>query len=403
MMKRTHSVIFLVALSTAFLLSAAEPTTIRPDPAFVESVAKLIDECLTEMAEKTSDKDTQYYEKGVWHLSNGDPLWACGGPATAAAVLWNYRQKHAEKLDATGKARQEWLHRVSVETFDHAISVMYNADFTLKQKPSVESGFFTLALGNTYLELRESLDEATRKRWLDALVGDVKELIKTGDLPNPEAKGWKATDGWTTNGNVELCECELLNLAWKATGDQKYKDLFETQFKHTLEPDPQRWKGYGLFYLKKPTREDGSDGAGYLAEAEQEPGFDKDYTHFQLTIASRLYVHSRDPRVLRLMNLFLGALLPLVDQKTWILDATYGSRHSLHFPFFTCGMATTAWLGNRADLAPLIPDQFQKATQPFYWGNAKQNWGNPGAYRGYGADLAVFLQAALLLESEPHP
>ena len=379
-------------------LSPMPKAAITVDPAVVAGAVKLLDESLTLLAQKSSDEDSQYFEKGVWHFKNMAKDWPVqGGPGTAAAVLWKWREKHGQTSDAATKTQQAWLHRVAVETFDRAIRDHQNPDgsFANPQKP--DTHFFALELATTYLELGDSLDAGTRRRWLDTLIAQVDYLIQRNDLPNAALSGWKATDGWYINGNIELGKAELVYLLWKATGAQKYKDLYETQWRHTLAPDPRRWKGCGLVYLRQPTKEDGSDGAAYLTETGGgAPGYDGDYTQLQLTVASRLYVASRDPRVLRLINLLVNAILPHVDQKTWILDATHGSRHSLKTPFHSCGLAVAAWFCGRADLAPLLADQFGKGTKPMHWGNAVQNWGSPGIYRSYGNNVAVLLQAASL-------
>lgn len=371
-------------------------STVKPDAAYVEGVAKLLDDSLTLLAQRSSQKDSQYYEKGVWHFPNESKAWAVqGGLGTAAAVLWKWRQRHGGPADPAGKARQEWLHSVAVETFDRALHDHQHPDGSFDDPKRPDTHFFALELATTYLELRDSLDAATRERWLTTLRQQIDYLIKTNDLPNAALHGWQATDGWYTNGNIELGEAELVYLAAKATGEPKYRDLFERQWAHTLRPSPLRWKGYGLVYVKEPTRADGSDGAAYLTESGGSlPGYDGDYTHFQVTVASRLYVESRDPRVLRLLNLLINATLPHLDRKTWVLDATHGSRHSLKFPYYTSGLAVAAWLGGRADLAPLLPDQFAKAIEPVHLGNAQQNWGNPAIVRSYGVNLAVLLQAA---------
>jgi hypothetical protein len=329
------------------------------------------------LAEKSSDEDTQYYDQGCWNFRNMEKNWQVqGGPGTAAAVLWKWREKHGAS-GAAAKARQAWLHRVAVETFDRAIRDHQHPDGSFADPNRPDTHFFALELAATYLELRESLDAGTRRRWLETLVAEVEYLVRRNDLPNAALSGWKATDGWYVNGNIELGKAELVYLLWKATGAQKYKDLFETQWRHTLNPDQQRWKGCGLVYITKPAREDGSDGAAYLTESGGgAPGYDGDYTQLQLTVAGRFYVESRDPRVLRLVNLFINAILPHVDRKTWVLDATHGSRHSLKTPF--------------------LVDQFQKGIQPMHRDNALQNWGSPGIYRSYGNNVAVLLQAASL-------
>ena len=367
----------------------------KPNPVIIQNTAQLLDECLAHISEKTAETDTAYFANGNWVFPNSEKAYSHqAGAATAAAVLWKWRELNKASLDEAARAKQDSLHRIAVTFFDHAIKERLSAD-GLYDKGGAETAFFATELATTLLTLRDSLNEETRGRWVEALQRMVNRWMKNGELPNPSATGWKATDGWYTNGNFELEEAELIYLMWKITGEQRYKDLFEVQWKHTLTPDHNRWgkAGYGFFYLKEPTREDGSDGAGYLAEAEQEPGFDKDYGQVQLTMATRLYVLSKDPRVLRLMNLLFNALLPKVDEKTWILDATYGSRHSLHLPFFSTGLPVLAFWGGRSDLLPKVAEHFEKGVKPIHLHNAKNSWGNAGIYLSYGSNLAVLLQA----------
>jgi len=369
----------------------------EPDAVVVAKAAKLLDESLTLLATKTDDKDTQWYENGVWNFRNCEKHWPVqGGPATAAAVLWKWR---AQKVAAT-EERQQWLHKVAVETFDRAIADHLTSEGCFDEHRTPATYFFAVELATTWLVLKDSLDEATRTRWREALEKMVDFLIKSGNLPNAAGRGWKATDGFYTNGNIELGEAELVYLTWKITGEKKYQDLFELQWKHTLSPSPERWKQFGLRLTKEPTRDDGADGAGYLVEdGGKRVGFDGDYTQFSLTVAGRLYAFSRDPRVLRLMNLFINTLLPRTDEK-WVLDATDGSRHSLKFPFSSSGLAVASWLGGRADLTPKLVEQFDKAIQPMFYGNALQNWGTPGVYRGYGCDVAVILLADMAAKQQ---
>lgn len=364
---------------------------VSPDAVVAAKAAKLLDESLTLLATKADDKDTQWYENGVWHFRNHEKHWPVqGGPATAAAVLWKWRAQNVALTDKAQQDRQQWLHKVAVETFDRAISDHLKPEGYFDENVTPATYFFAVELATTTLLLKDSLDDATRTRWREALVKMVDYLIKTSNLPNSAQRGWKATDGFYTNGNIEVGEAELLWLTWKITGEKKYQDLFELQWKHTLSPSPERWKQFGLRLTKEPTRE---DGAGYLAEdGGKRVGFDADYTHFALTVASRLYAFSRDPRVLRVMNLFINSLLPLTDEK-WILDATDGARHSLKFPFYSSGLAVVSRLGGRADLTPKLIGQFDKVIYPTYHGNAVQNWGTPSLYRGYGCDVAVILLA----------
>jgi len=402
---KIRATLFSSLLGGLLLLPAALPSAGygadlaggKPDPAVVAGAAQLLDEALTLLATKTSDTDTKFYDNGLWRYKDSDKSWKCnGGPGVAAAILWKWREQNPPAAGETVKASQAWLRQVAVESFDRILKDKQNPDGSMGPAQAGEDfHFFSRDLGLAYLVLKDSLDDATRRRWSDALVLEVEYLIRHGELPNPDQAGWKATDGWTTNGNFEVCETEILWLVWKVTGKERYKAIFETQWQHTLAPSQARWKGYGLFYLKNPAREDGGDGAAYLAEAEQEPGFDRDYTQLQLSFATRLYVESRDPRVLRLVNLLVNALLPHVDESTWILDATYGSRHSLHMPFCSAGLAVAAWFGNRPDLVPKVTGQFANGMRPMYLNNATQERGNPYAYRGYGSDVAGLLLAAM--------
>lgn len=374
----------------------APPTINKPDPEVIKSLTALIDQCLTELSEKSSPTDTMYYENGDWLFKN-EVLCCDAGPGGMAAVLWKYRQEHPETMDAAAKARQPWLYKVAIETMERGIK-LHGADGTLTN-PGSHDVFWYGEFANTYLLLKDTLDDATQKRWLATMRGEVSALESTGNLPNPALHNtwppWKATDGWYVNGNVDVYHAAWIYYVWKATGDQQYKDLFELCWKHTLSPSPDRWKGYGLYYLKMPTKVDGSDGSGYITEANGAPGFDRDYGMFQLSILSRLYVVSRDPRVLRVMNVLCNALLPHLNHSTMILDCLYGSRHSDFMPFGTSGAPVLAWLGGREDLIPLLSDQVSKAEKQIYLDNMLKNENNPYAYRGYGCDLGAELQAAL--------
>lgn len=367
-----------------------------PDAVVVAKAAKLIEESLTLLATKTDEKDTQWFEAGIWHFRDCEKVWPVqGGPATAAATLWKWRAQNVPLTDKAQQERQRWLRQVAIETFDRDLRDLLRPEGFFDEHRTPATYFFATELATTTLLLKDSLDEATLTRWREALVKMMDYLIHSGDLPNPEKHGWLATDGYYVNGNIELGEAELLYLVWKITGEQKYHDLFELQWNHTLKPSPVRWKQFGLRVTKEPTRADGADGAGYLVEGDgKRLGYDGDYTQLALTVASRLYVFSRDPRVLRVMNLFINTLLPHADEK-WILDATNGARHSLRLPFFTSGLAVASRLGGRTDLTPMLIGQFDKGIYPPFHDCALQNWGSPALYRGYGCDVAVYLLADL--------
>jgi hypothetical protein len=196
------------------------------------------------------------------------------------------------------------------------------------------------------------LSSDTRGRWADAIVRGADYLITSGDTT------------WYANGNINLAYAEVLYLAWRVSGQQRFADAYEAEWAFLNNPPKPRWNGYGLALTKLPTAPDGSNGAGYLTESSTgPPGFDPEYTQLQLDTASSLFVLSHDARVLRLMNLLLDVELPRVSS-TFTLDATGGSRHSLYTPFMTSGLAVLVHYG-RNDLASLLPVQADRITSEY--------------------------------------
>jgi hypothetical protein len=372
------------------------PPHVKPDPALVSEITKFMDDALTGLSVKKSPDDTQYYEKGDWIFKN-EVLCCDLGPVSMAAILWKYRQTHPQTMDAAAKARQPWLHQVALESVERGISLHGpNGKLT---NPGSHDVFWYMQFVNIYLILKDSLDATTQQRWLTTMRGEVAALEKSHDIPDPGAPGYNGTDGWYTNGNVDICHAEWVYLVWLATGDQQYKNLFELCWKHTLSPNV-RWKGNGLFFLRPPIKADGSDGAGYITESNDpsRPGFDKAYGSLQMAALAELYLRSHDSRVLRVLNLLINAEMPHVDPKTLVLDATYGSRHSETVPFFTSSTPVLAWLGGRSDLLPLLPDVVPKALVFYFMRGVNLNSNDPGLYRGLGLEGATYLEAAMAAE-----
>jgi hypothetical protein len=373
---------------------------VATDPSLVQAIMQTADEVLKQLSEKSSDKDVQYYEDGIWHsnfLDKGGWLYQAG-PAGLAAALWKYRQGHLDQLDPATREHQAWLRDVCLRTFDRALREHQLPNGDLSDCEG-HRDFFTIDMLCAYLTFKDTMDAEMRQRWLAATKLQVDFMIARGDLPNSRLPGWKATDGWYVNGNVELCEAAWIYLVWQATGEARYEDLYEVQLKHTLRPSQERWKGYGLYYMKEGIAADGSDSSGFICEAEQTPGFDYEYGMLQVSTAARLYTRTQDPRLLRLSNVLLNALLPRVDQQTMILDATYGSRHSVITNFSSCAPAIVVWLGGRADLAPMLEGQFKKGIKPILAEYAI-NGGAPGIYRSYGFDLAALIEAITIAEAK---
>jgi hypothetical protein len=242
--------------------------------------------------------------------------------------------------------------------------------------------FFTLELGNAYLELSDSLGKARRDRWRGAITGAADYLVRNGNLT------------WYTNGNINLGNTAVFYLAWRVSGRASYLDAYNRSWTFTLSPPQQRWRGFGLHLIRTPRRADGADGAGYLAESGGlAPGFDPEYSMLQLDVASRLYVESGDPRALRVTNLLVNALLPRVDAD-WALDTSNGTRRpqiGRKVPFITPALVVLADLGGRTALIPRARSQFGRIDREF---RGALTYSHRNMYRGLGNEAAVVLEAA---------
>ena len=47
---------------------------VKPDPALVQNIVQFADEILTDLSVKTDEKDTQYYENGIWNSASQKTL-----------------------------------------------------------------------------------------------------------------------------------------------------------------------------------------------------------------------------------------------------------------------------------------------------------------------------------------
>jgi hypothetical protein len=185
-----------------------------------------------------------------------------------------------------------------------------------------------------------------RATWSAAIEKAASYLISSGDTT------------WYINGNVNLRQTEVLWIAWAITHQQRFLTAYNSEWAFTIAPPQQRWPGYGLHITKNPTRSDGSDGAGYLAESngQDAPGFDGNYTYAQLDTATDLYVLTHDPRYLRLMNLEFNQLRPLINS-AWTLNAHGGTRDNFNDPFMSAAVSVLAASGDRPDLVPDVSSE----------------------------------------------
>jgi hypothetical protein len=365
---RTLRLLILVALAASLAPSAqaADATRVR---APVES---LLVDTVTGFARADSPSDPQRFSNGIWE--SADPgCWFCQvGPGTAAAVLAR-----------SGIGDVHWFRSLAISTFDRALRDHHLANGSYRSKVvDTDTMFFTLELGNAYLELDNSLGSARRKRWRNAITGAADYLIRNGNLT------------WYTNGNINLGNTAVFYLAWRVSGRPSYLDAYNRSWTFTLDPPQQRWAGFGLHLTRVPTRADGADGAGYLAESGGgTPGFDPEYSMLQLDVASRLYVESGDPRALRLINLLVNQLLPRVDS-SWALDTSDGTRRpqaGRKVPFITSALTVLADLGGRSALAPQAHSQFSRINREF---RGALTYSGRNMYRGLGNEAAVVLEAA---------
>jgi hypothetical protein len=320
------------------------------------------------------------YQDGIWRSPNAI-CWACnnGGPATAAATAYMLTGRSQPRLltDAEG-------------TFDTAIATRQLPDGSFvppvgdSQPAGIATIFFSIELGNTYLELLPVLSPARAARWRSSLAAAAFYLINNGNLT------------WYTNGNINLDLIELLYLAWQATGDPTLHAAYEQEWNFTLRPPRSRWPGCGLVTFTAPRDEAGSGVAGYLTETGSGgTGFDAEYSSLQLDTASRLYLLSGDPRALRLAKMLLNALLPRVDS-SWQLDTSDGTRHTQsdrYVPLITSAFAVLGLHGGRSELSRFIVPQLD-ALEAAY----AEPWNDYGEVyrRALGNDVAVIVLATNL-------
>jgi hypothetical protein len=317
------------------------------------------------------------FRAGIW-TTTSTACWACnqGGPATAAATVYMLA---AQPNQAALQAAEA--------TIDTAIATRQQPSGAFVgpagdgQSPDVATMFFGVEEGNAYLELAPALDAARKARWQASLAAAANFLIRNGNLT------------WYTNGNINLGNDELMYLAWLATGNPAFKTAFEQGLAFTLAPPQTTWPGRGLIVAKAPTRADGSDGSGYLSETGVGgTGFDPEYTELQLDIAARMYLLSGDPRLERLANLFVNALLPRIDS-SYMLDTSGGTRHPTpgrKVPLITSAFAVLGLDGGRADLVPRILPQLSELQATY-----AESWNDYGDVyrRAIGNDVSVIALA----------
>ena len=373
----------LLAACCALALGLGAPGAQAADSGYQSAVTQLDTTehfVMQAYMDRTAATDPRYYQDGIWYTGD-DSCWYCWATAgTAAAVL---------SREGSGDPA---MRQVAIDTINRAIHDRQQPDGSFAAAPNNSAGivtnFFTVEVGVAYFELRDVLDPATSARWANSVKQAVDYMIRNGEPT------------WYTNGNMNLRLTEDLWLAWQATGDTHYRDLYESEWSFTVAPPQTRWAGFGLQITRAPTRADGADGAGYLAESGGgAPGYDPEYTMVQMNSAAQMYALSRDPRFLRLANLEMNQLLPRVDS-SWTLDATGGSRHSLKEPFTTSAMAVLVHSGTRPDLAPMLSGQLGRLELEY---RGATTYTHPNYYKGLDGWLSTVLIDAGRDAAAPSP
>ena len=266
------------------------------------------------------------------------------------------------------------LLRVAESTCNTAIQSKQLGDGQFRPD-AVASGFFSVELGLSYLELRRDLSTHRAARWSRALARAARWLITSEQMT------------YYINGNVNLRQTEVMWLAWRATGDPKFHTWYEREAQFALAPAAARWSRFGLRLTKPLSGRYDDDGAGYLVESDGDNsyGYDPNYTAAQLDTATQLYVLTRQVRWLRLINILFNQERPRINS-AFTLNATHGSRKNCLTPFLSAGPAVLVMSGARPSLLGFWQGQVTRIVNKYT--NA-MNYTEPPLYQGMSASLAM--------------
>jgi hypothetical protein len=329
---------------------------------YVAHLARLDREVLNSYVARSGPRDPRYWRDGTFVASDGPPCWFCYDTASTAAAV----------LSRSGRGDTA-LRSIAIETLNRAIRTYQRPDGEFAPD-GIATGFFTVELGISYLELRPFLSPNSRGRWIASVRRAADWLIATGQTT------------FYINGNVNLRQTEIMWLAWVITGDEAFRTAYEKEWDFTIAPAARRWAAFGLKLTRAPGRSDGSDGAGYLAESDGgSPGFDPSYTMAQLDTASELYVLTRDPRYLRLMNLLFNQERPRISAD-FTLNATGGARKSYLTPFTSSAPFLLALSGVRPNLTEFALGEIHAIDSEY---QTAMNYTQVNAYKGLSGWLAL--------------
>jgi hypothetical protein len=348
--------------SSAATLSAEQLRVQRANIAVSAQLAPTI----AALAARVRAADPYYFSANTFNIGTSDCFRCAAGPALSSAVY------------AGTSGNKVVLARV-VSYFDQAIArnQAANGSFAPKSSsPDIETTMFANALGATYLVLGARLNAAHRTAWRLSVVRAADFLVKNKNL------------SWYTNGNIVLANALTMALAFKLSGQVKYKTLTAQATQFALAPPQVRWKGQGLKYTKLGTRADGADSAGYLTETGKTTGFDADYTQVQLDVTTWWFLLTGDRTALRLTNILFNGLRSRINLTNWHLDTSGGTRHpqtNRWIWFNSSALVVLARRAGRTDLAPYVASQSRNVVSSYLFAETRVN--NAEAW-GFGSQLA---------------
>jgi hypothetical protein len=333
-------VLIALAVSAAVLTSCAHGQQTATSTASKDATDWLTQR-MEDLSTRSGPTDPFWFGGGRWHVGDDSCSRCLLGPTVVAAALVH--------RDPDGQA--DLRDRAAAAT-DSFIATRQRADGSFPANDATGSsvGVNTMFVGEQLATigvlLGPHVDAARRARWNRAVGAAADALLRAKD---PQ---------WYANGNINLGYTLVLGLAARLTGRADLRRAYEASWDFVLAPPAPKWRGYGLRYRRVPSRADGADGAGYLTEAGGGGvGFDAHYAQLQADVATRLWLTLGDRRALRLVNLLNGMLLPRLNEVSWMLDTSSGTRNTrrgMSFPFITASLAAgrTGCDGDTADQVP---------------------------------------------------
>jgi hypothetical protein len=257
--------------------------------------------------------------------------------------------------------KQHWMIKFSIQQMEYIWSYQ-QADGTILQ-PSfawptptgVGLDFLTGPLGEAILYLKPYVDSTTYNRWVTNFLaaGDSLYNTKNGTVV-PESD-------YYVNGNREAGELWGIYMMYLVSGrTQKWLDRYEAQYQYTTTLSVKAHEGvggttYGFVTVVAPTQADGSDGKGYLIErtggkdghiiGPDSPstldGYDPNYVSLCSQFLTRLYLHSNDVRILKIINMQYNMLLDRVNTGASAITSTLAAPVAVGDMSFTLNSKPT--------------------------------------------------------------